>query len=86
MSTHEDLLERMRHLPPIRNINGIRTWIELNTPFMLDMFDRLIRDAAKGKMGAPKAMVRMMFMAFAAGRAYQEANPDAPRDPDGYGG
>lgn len=86
MSLHEALLERMRRLPPVRNINAIRVWLETVRPERVDMFDRLIRDAAKGKMGAPKQVVLLMFMAFAAGRAYQEANPGAPKDPDGYGG
>lgn len=76
----------MKRLPPIRNVNAIRAWLEVyQSPAMVAVYDHLLKDAAKG-LGAPKKIVMYMMMAFAAGRAYQAANPDAPRDPDGYGG
>lgn len=81
----DKLMERLRHLPPLRNINAIRTWMEVCAPTSVPMFDRFVKDAAKGAT-APKRVLIFMMVAFAAGRAYQAANPDAARDPDGYGG
>lgn len=81
----DKLVEMMRTLPPIRNVNAIRAWFTLAAPAKVAVFDHLVKDAALGK-GAPKNIIMLMMAAFAAGRAYQAANPDAPRDPDGYGG
>lgn len=81
----DQLLGLMRALPPVRNVNAIRAWMTVYKPGFDQVFDMLCRDAAKG-VSAPKRIVMFMMMAFAAGRAYQVANPDAQRDPDGYGG
>lgn len=79
-------LEQLRHLPPLRNITAIRAWLVVfKSDRTAAVFDRLAADAAKGSP-APKNIMLMVMAAFAAGRAYQQANPDAPRDPDGYGG
>ncbi len=80
------LLDLMRSLPPIRNVNAIRSWLTVYKPEVTAVFDHLVRDAATKNLPAPKRIVLFMMMAFAAGRAYQSANPDAERDPDGYGG
>jgi hypothetical protein len=80
------VLELMRHLPPIRNVTAIRAWLAVYKPELATVFDMLARDATTKNLPAPKRMILFMMMAFAAGRAYQAANPDAPRDPDGYGG
>lgn len=73
----------MKELPPLRNINAIRAWMTVCRPEMVTVFDTFCKDAAAG-VDAPKRLVLYMMIAFAAGRAYQVANPTAPRDPDGY--
>jgi len=80
------VVEAMRHLPPVRNITAIRAWLlEYKSEVTAVVWDKLVLDATKG-LPAPKNIVMLVMAAFAAGRAYQAANPDAPRDPDGYGG
>lgn len=82
----DKLMEAMRHLPPVRNITAIRAWLlAYKSDRTAVVWDKLVADAAK-QMPAPKNIVMLVMAAFAAGRAYQAANPDAPRDPDGYGG
>ncbi len=81
---HQKLLEQMRNLPPLRNINAMHAWLWKCRPDLAPMFEAFSRDAAGGNKTAGKVILLMM-VAFASGRAYQEANPEAPRDPDGYG-
>lgn len=85
MDNRDSLIERMRHLPPLRNINAIHAWLSEKRPQWVAAFERFHSDAVANHPTARVVLMLMMF-AFAAGRVYQEANPDAPKDPDGYGG
>jgi hypothetical protein len=80
---HSALLARMRSLPPVRNITAIHAWLSATRADLVAVYEALTRGAGNGHQQA-KTVVMLMMAAFAAGRAYQEANPDAPRDPNGY--
>lgn len=82
---YDELLATMRHIPPIRNINAMHAWLSKCRPDLVRMFEMVTKGAAAGHEQA-KNLILLMMTAFAAGRTYQEANPDAQRDPDGYGG
>ena len=75
----------MKGLKPIRNINAIRAWVAFMRPEVSAAIEQFIADATKGNKPAGQ-IVLFLMMGFAAGRAYQEANPEAPADPEGYGG
>lgn len=85
MSEREKLLEAMKadRLLPIRNMTAIQTWINLQRPELSPLVNKFFTDAGKGDNNA-QLVVFLLMMVFAAGRAYQEANPTAPSDPDGY--
>lgn len=77
------LIKAMTVLPAPRNINAVRAYVMLYKPEMAPLVDSLARDASVGSAAAQQLML-FMSVAFAAGRAYQDANPTAPMDPFGY--
>lgn len=77
------LVKRMRSLPPLRNINAMHAWMSACRPDAVPMFEAFLKSAAEGHQSA-KTVIIMMMASFAAGRVYEEANPNAPKDPDGY--
>lgn len=83
MDNQSKLRLLLQNLAPVRNLNAIRAYIQIERPNFRLGFDLLMRDTAHGNHTA-STIIKFMMYAFAAGRAYQEANPDAPRDPDGY--
>jgi hypothetical protein len=80
---HEKLLEQMRRLPPVRNIQAIRVYVAEHQPAMLPVVEGILRDATIGSLPAQQ-IFRFIMVGFAAGRAYQEANPTSAVDPHGY--
>jgi hypothetical protein len=78
------LLEQLRSLPPPRNMSAIHAWMTAHGTRYVAMFERFWKDAAAGNPTA-RHIITFIMMGFEAGRAYQEANPDATRGPDGYG-
>lgn len=82
---HERLLDQMKRLPPIRNIQAIRVYVAEFHPSMLTTVENILRDATIGSLPAQQ-IFRFLMVGFAAGRAYQEANPTAAVDPHGYDG
>jgi hypothetical protein len=81
---HAQLLERMTGLPPLRNVNAMHAWMVVFNPTLAPIFELFQASAKQGNKTA-RDLLLFMMAAFAAGRAYQEANPDAPKDPNGYG-
>lgn len=84
-TAHDDLVVEMRHLSPLRNLNAMHAWLAKFKPDLVVPFELFCRTAAADNLTS-KQILLFMMVGFAAGRVYQEANPDAPRDPDGYGG
>lgn len=77
-----DYVQQSR-LRPMRNIEAMRVWASIMLPVLVPIIDGFVKDATVGNKHATK-LIMFMMSAFAAGRAYQEANPDAKPDPDGY--
>ena len=77
------LIRAMAALPAPRNINAVRAYVMLYKPELAPLIEPMARDAAAGSKPAQQLML-FMLAAFAAGRAYQDANPNAPMDPFGY--
>ena len=80
------LVEVMKHLAPPRNINAIHALFSRLGDPLLSMFNAILKAVVDGfqQKQAQQIMILMMA-AFDAGRIYQTANPEAPRDLAGYG-
>lgn len=82
---HAELLSKLRDgMETPANLSAMLMWYSVNRPEMLELYQTFIKDATKGNKSASTVVI-MLMMAFAAGRAYQEAKPDASKDWEGYG-
>ncbi len=82
---YNKLLKAMETIPPPKNIHAIRAYITMYKPELAPIVEPMLRDAAIGSKPAQQ-LVLFLLAGFAAGRAYQDANPTAPMDPHGYDG
>lgn len=80
---YNKLLKMMESLPPPKNLHAIRVYIALYKPELSPLVEPMLRDASIGSKPAQQ-IILLLITGFAAGRAFQDANPTAPFDPNGY--